>query len=542
MPVLWGACDPLTTPRPLGPFHDVAAQLGDDVSVGAQQRDPAARDLRRRVRAPPAAPVGPRRRRPALGRPGHDRPAALPAPPDPGHELAGGRRDARRRGRRHPPAALAPRRRRPLARRRDDDAPTAERRRRRRLDRGPSRSTPRWLHQLTGGNPFYVVEMLDHDGSEIPGTVRDAILARTSGLDADAWDVLHLLACAPEAIADHLLAHLGVGLAALRAVDEAGLIRRGAAGRRVPPRPVPHRDQRHPPARRCAARCTAACSTPSSRRDRRSGGADPPRARRRRRGAHAPPRHRRRPGRGPLRRPHAGGRVLRDGARAGRARVGRRRGRAPRAARRGVLPDRPARRRHRRQPAGDAAAAIEPTTPRGVSSNHHALSVYHWYNADRDLAEQPRCRGRRGARRRRRVALRRRSRPRSATRWRMQAYLALQANDIDAGATPPRHERPPLAAGSRRPTARGATPADRRHLRRAGGRAGQPGGDVGDPRTRRTSTSTRSTPAATATSRYLDVEQRRLRRRPSCSASPCRSRSSATCRSAGCGSSARVAG
>ena len=27
--VLWGACDPLSTPRPLGPLHDVADQLGD---------------------------------------------------------------------------------------------------------------------------------------------------------------------------------------------------------------------------------------------------------------------------------------------------------------------------------------------------------------------------------------------------------------------------------------------------------------------------------------------------------------------------------
>jgi predicted ATPase len=31
VPVLWGACDPLSTPRPLGPVHDMAAQLGDDV-------------------------------------------------------------------------------------------------------------------------------------------------------------------------------------------------------------------------------------------------------------------------------------------------------------------------------------------------------------------------------------------------------------------------------------------------------------------------------------------------------------------------------
>ena len=29
--VLWGACDPLTTPRPLGPFHDLADRLGPEV-------------------------------------------------------------------------------------------------------------------------------------------------------------------------------------------------------------------------------------------------------------------------------------------------------------------------------------------------------------------------------------------------------------------------------------------------------------------------------------------------------------------------------
>src|SRR5262245_24624772 len=27
--VLWGACDPLSTPRPLGPIHDLSAELGE---------------------------------------------------------------------------------------------------------------------------------------------------------------------------------------------------------------------------------------------------------------------------------------------------------------------------------------------------------------------------------------------------------------------------------------------------------------------------------------------------------------------------------
>ena len=65
---------------------------------------------------------------------------------------------------------------------------------------------PHRIEQLTGGNPFFVGEMLAHAGDDLPTSVRDAILSRTTELDADAWDLLHLLACAPEAIPDHLLA------------------------------------------------------------------------------------------------------------------------------------------------------------------------------------------------------------------------------------------------------------------------------------------------------------------------------------------------
>ena len=89
---------------------------------------------------------------------------------------------------------------------------------------------PRRIEQLTGGNPFFVGEMLAHSGDDLPTSVRDAILSRTTQLDADAWDLLHLLACAPEAIPDHLLASLDVGLLPLRALDRAGLIRRGTRG------------------------------------------------------------------------------------------------------------------------------------------------------------------------------------------------------------------------------------------------------------------------------------------------------------------------
>ncbi len=89
---------------------------------------------------------------------------------------------------------------------------------------------PAWLHGVTGGNAFFVCEMLDHHGDDLPTTVRDAVLARTSGLDPAAWDLLNLLTCSPGVIPDHLLAELGVTLPASRALAEAGLIRRSSRG------------------------------------------------------------------------------------------------------------------------------------------------------------------------------------------------------------------------------------------------------------------------------------------------------------------------
>ncbi|WP_101949570.1 helix-turn-helix transcriptional regulator [Mycobacterium sp. 3519A] len=89
---------------------------------------------------------------------------------------------------------------------------------------------PAWLHDITGGNAFFVCEMLEHHGDDLPTTVRDAVLARTSGLDPSAWDLLNLLTCSPGVIPDYLLVDLGVTLPASRALAEAGLIRRSPRG------------------------------------------------------------------------------------------------------------------------------------------------------------------------------------------------------------------------------------------------------------------------------------------------------------------------
>ena len=80
--VLWGVCDPLGVPRPLGPLHDVEADLGDTLAGlladGAPLHEISGEVLRLlKARSVPAG-----RRRPAVGRRGDRRPAALPAAPD----------------------------------------------------------------------------------------------------------------------------------------------------------------------------------------------------------------------------------------------------------------------------------------------------------------------------------------------------------------------------------------------------------------------------------------------------------------------------
>jgi DNA-binding CsgD family transcriptional regulator/tetratricopeptide (TPR) repeat protein/energy-coupling factor transporter ATP-binding protein EcfA2 len=189
----WGACDGLFTPRPLAPLHDIAREVGgelletvrdgaprDDVFDAvlhwlsgveplavlviedAQWADEATLDLLRfvgrRVRALPVllvvtfrddamAPTDPLRV--ALG------------------ELAGQRFTRR------------------------IDLPPLTPAGVRRLAEGTSYS-PEELYDLTGGNPFYVVEVLSDDGTEVPASARDAVLARAARLSDAARTTLDL--------------------------------------------------------------------------------------------------------------------------------------------------------------------------------------------------------------------------------------------------------------------------------------------------------------------------------------------------------------
>ena len=209
-PLLWGACDPLSTPRPLGPLHDIADQLDDragealrgaahpheifaavyehlkatpsvlvvdDLHWADQGTVDLLRFLLRRIAATRSLVVG----------------ALRDEELDIAHPLRSLLGDVARS------ADAVTLRLQPLS----IEAIAAM------IESRPA--DPAQIARLTGGNAFFVTEMLEHPGDDLPVSVRDAILSRTTELDAEAWDLLHLLTCSPEAIPDHLLPALGIG-------------------------------------------------------------------------------------------------------------------------------------------------------------------------------------------------------------------------------------------------------------------------------------------------------------------------------------------
>lgn len=89
---------------------------------------------------------------------------------------------------------------------------------------------PGRAHELTGGNPFYVGEIARHPDQRLPSTIRDAVLASTTALDGDDLETLQLIASAPDALDDRLLPGLGIGLPQLRRLEATGLIVRARRG------------------------------------------------------------------------------------------------------------------------------------------------------------------------------------------------------------------------------------------------------------------------------------------------------------------------
>jgi DNA-binding CsgD family transcriptional regulator len=212
--VLWGAAEPLRTPRPLGPVADVAeatnGELAELIDAGARPHD-VAMALLRELRGPRTTVL-------VL----EDLHWADEATLDVLTLLAARTASV--------PALV-------LATYRDDELDRAPQLRavlgetargRGRLKVAPLSPAgvaelaaahavePAELYRTTDGNPFFVSEVLAAGGERMPDTVRDAVLARAARLTAPARQLLEAVAIVPgrvdtpllEAMAGDLTAHL----------------------------------------------------------------------------------------------------------------------------------------------------------------------------------------------------------------------------------------------------------------------------------------------------------------------------------------------
>lgn len=66
--------------------------------------------------------------------------------------------------------------------------------------------SPERIYLITGGNPFFVRELLDNPSQHIPDTIRDAVLARFARLDPAAREILELVSVVPARTERWLLA------------------------------------------------------------------------------------------------------------------------------------------------------------------------------------------------------------------------------------------------------------------------------------------------------------------------------------------------
>jgi len=190
--VAWGICEPLSTPRALGPLFDIADAVGLDVQLLADgvHRQQAFRGLLELLRVRPTIVVfedvhwadeASYDLLRFLGRRIADTKSLV---------IASYRDDEARP--KHPLRVLL------------GDLATAEGVRRltlpplsesavRTLAQGRE-IDPAALYRLTGGNPFYVTEVLNSETPGVPATVRDAVLARFARLSPHAQVVLECVA------------------------------------------------------------------------------------------------------------------------------------------------------------------------------------------------------------------------------------------------------------------------------------------------------------------------------------------------------------
>lgn len=80
------------------------------------------------------------------------------------------------------------------------------------------------IHRVTGGNAFYVTELLVTDGS-VPPTVQEAVLARVGRLDEEARAAVEAVSIAPRSMeADHIKSLVGTPSAAAERALHAGVL------------------------------------------------------------------------------------------------------------------------------------------------------------------------------------------------------------------------------------------------------------------------------------------------------------------------------
>ena len=90
---------------------------------------------------------------------------------------------------------------------------------------------PASLHRLTSGNPFYVTEALAAGGDDVPATVRDAVLARVARLGPHATAVVEAVSIAPPALdAGSILAVVGEASESIDECLASGVLRADDGG------------------------------------------------------------------------------------------------------------------------------------------------------------------------------------------------------------------------------------------------------------------------------------------------------------------------
>ena len=81
------------------------------------------------------------------------------------------------------------------------------------------------VHVLTGGNPFFVTEIAKDPEGPMPVSVRDAVLDHAAGVAPEDFEALQLVAAAPDRVDHRLLPALGIDLPTLRRLDASGLLK-----------------------------------------------------------------------------------------------------------------------------------------------------------------------------------------------------------------------------------------------------------------------------------------------------------------------------